>query len=61
MRLILLLVSLPMLLWSQPEFFGYFESEATAMQVGGKNYGFGFNKLRLDVEARPIPTFRSLA
>lgn len=44
---------LPILLLGQPEFFGYFESEASTMQLGDNNYSFGFNKFRLDVEARP--------
>ncbi len=51
-RLVLLLIA-PMVLWAQPEFFGYFESEADIMQLGGQRYSFGYNKLRLDVEARP--------
>ena len=44
---------LPLTLLSQPEFFGYFESEGAIMNVGAENYTYGFNKLRLDVEARP--------
>ncbi len=47
------LLLLPSLLFAQPEFFGYFESEASTMQLGSTNYNFGFNKFRLDVEARP--------
>ncbi len=44
---------LPTLLLAQPEFFGYFESEADVMQLGSISYNFGYNKFRLDVEARP--------
>ncbi|MCF6237520.1 MAG: hypothetical protein L3J79_01685 [Candidatus Marinimicrobia bacterium] len=53
MRPVVLLLVLPIMLWSQPEFYGYFESEADVMQVGGRSYYFGYNKMRLDVEARP--------
>ncbi len=48
-----ILLLLPSLLWAQPEFYGYFESEASTMQLGTSNYNFGFNKFRLDIEARP--------
>lgn len=48
-----ILILLPSLLFAQPEFFGYFESEAATMQLGASNYNFGFNKFRLDIEARP--------
>ncbi|MBT4035498.1 MAG: hypothetical protein HOB84_07375 [Candidatus Marinimicrobia bacterium] len=48
-----LFILLPCLLLAQPEFFGYFESEASTMQIGTSNYNYGFNKFRLDVEARP--------
>ena len=48
-----LILLLPSLLWAQPEFFGYFESEADIMQLGSERYNFGYNKFRLDVEARP--------
>jgi len=44
---------LPLLLFAQPEFFGYFETEASTMRLGVRSYTFGFNKFRLDVEARP--------
>ncbi|NQT62561.1 MAG: hypothetical protein HQ556_06345 [Candidatus Marinimicrobia bacterium] len=44
---------LPVLVIAQPEFFGYFESEADVMQLGSESYNFGYNKFRLDVEARP--------
>jgi len=48
-----IILFLPLMLWAQPEFFGYFESEADLMQLGTVNYNFGYNKFRLDVEARP--------
>lgn len=44
---------IPLLLSAQPEFYGYFESEASTAQLGENKYNFGFNKLRLDLEARP--------
>lgn len=51
-RLVLLLV-MPFAIWAQPEFFGYFESEADVMQLGSEQYTFGYHKFRLGVEARP--------
>ncbi len=51
-RLVLLLV-VPFVVWAQPEFFGYFESELDIMQQGSQRYSFGYNKLRLDIESRP--------
>ena len=48
-----IILLLPTLLLAQPEFFGYFESEADVMQLGTENYSFGYNKFRLDIEARP--------
>ncbi|MCF7823909.1 MAG: hypothetical protein K9N35_07015 [Candidatus Marinimicrobia bacterium] len=53
MKTLRILVLLPCLIWAQPEFFGYFESEADVMQLGSNRYSYGYNKLRLDVEARP--------
>lgn len=50
--LCLLLIASPSI-HAQPEFFGYFESEASTMTIGSESYTYGFNKLRLDVEARP--------
>jgi len=44
---------MPLMLQAQPEIFGYFESEADVMQISGNSYYFGYNKFRLDVEARP--------
>jgi hypothetical protein len=38
---------------SQPEFFGYLESELDQVQFQQRTYNFGYNKLRLDFEARP--------
>lgn len=53
MKYLKIFLLLPGLLFAQPEFFGYFESEAATMQLGDKNYSYGYNKFRLDVEARP--------
>ncbi|MCF7807083.1 MAG: hypothetical protein K9M49_00490 [Candidatus Marinimicrobia bacterium] len=50
---VLILFLLPLLIFAQPQFFGYFESEASTMALGSETYTYGFNKLRLDVEARP--------
>ena len=50
-RLGLLLI--PLLLWGQPQFFGYFETEADGLALNGEQYIFGYHKLRLEVEARP--------
>lgn len=48
-----MLLLVPCLIWAQPEFFGYFESEMNTMEVAKQKYSFGFNKFRLDVESRP--------
>ena len=48
-----ILLLLPMVLSAQPEFYGYFETEASTIQLGDNKYNFGFNKFRLDLEARP--------
>ncbi len=53
MKTLGVIILLPLVLWAQPEFFGYFESEADVMQVAGSNYSFGYHKFRLDIEARP--------
>lgn len=53
MRSVLTVLILPMMVFAQPEFFGYFETEASSLFIGDKDYTYGFNKLRLDIEARP--------
>lgn len=53
MKRVVLLIMLPLILWSQPDFFGYFESEADIIQLGDQRYTFGYNKFRLDIESRP--------
>ena len=53
MKLWGILLTLPCLVLAQPEFFGYFESEADVMQLGSKQYNYGYHKFRLDIEARP--------
>jgi len=47
------LLLVPTLLLAQPEFFGYYESEADVLQLGAQHYSFGYHKFRLDVESRP--------
>ena len=42
----------PILAFGQMEFFGYYETEYDHLQLKGKNYNFGYNKLRLDLESR---------
>jgi hypothetical protein len=53
MKTLFLFLFLPLLLTAETEFFGYFESEADLQQLGKTRYAFGYNKLRLDLEARP--------
>mgnify|MGYP006883066223 CR=1 FL=1 len=53
MKHLALWLVLPFALLAQPEFFGYFESEADVMQLGSEQYNFGYHKFRLDIEARP--------
>jgi len=38
---------------AQVDFFGYFESEFDQIKIEENTYNFGYNKLRLDMEARP--------
>lgn len=49
----ILLFMVPKNLFAETDFFGYFEAEGSTMQLGKNNYTYGFNKFRLDVEARP--------
>jgi len=44
---------LPLALTAAPDWFGYYESEADIMQLQHQTYAFGYNKFRLDLEARP--------
>ena len=53
LTLIFILILGPQDLWGQAEFFGYYESEADILQLSGSGYSFGYNKFRLDIEARP--------
>lgn len=53
MKLLGVLLLIPCIIMAQPQFFGYFESEVDMLQMGSENYAFGYNKFRLDVEARP--------
>lgn len=41
-------------LFAQPHFFGYFESEMDLVRSRGADYVFGYTKIRLDLEARPV-------
>jgi hypothetical protein len=52
-RLIIMGAALPALLFSQPEIFGYFENETDGARIGGTDYSFGYNKLRVDLQAFP--------
>jgi hypothetical protein len=45
--------TLPTLVFSQAEVFGYYESEADGARIGGTDYSFGYNKLRVDLQAFP--------
>ena len=47
------LILLPIFLFGQSNFFGYFESEFDQLKFANKTYNYGYNKLRLDFEARP--------
>ena len=52
---LLLGAGLPSLLFSQAEIFGYYESEVDGARIGGTDYSFGYNKLRVDLQAFPAP------
>jgi hypothetical protein len=47
------LILLPIFLFAQSNFFGYFESEFDQLKFADQTYNYGYNKLRLDFEARP--------
>lgn len=53
MRLLGFILLLPCLVLAQPQFFGYYESEADVLQLGAQRYSFGYHKFRLDLESRP--------
>ncbi len=42
---------LPILLFAQSSFFGYYESEFDQLKFADQTYNYGYNKLRLDFEA----------
>ena len=44
---------LPLFLFAQTDFFGYIESEFDQLKFANQTYNYGYNKLRLDFEARP--------
>jgi len=48
-----LLTQSPNVLFAQSNFFGYYEGEFDQLKFANKTYNYGYNKLRLDFEARP--------
>jgi len=48
-----LLILLPIFLFGQSNFFGYYEGEFDQLKFANQTYNYGYNKLRLDFEARP--------
>jgi hypothetical protein len=38
---------------AQTEFFGYYEAEQDAASISGRQYNYGYNKIRLDLLAHP--------
>ncbi|MCJ7801255.1 MAG: hypothetical protein MUP82_02730 [Candidatus Marinimicrobia bacterium] len=49
----LFLLLLPIILFGQSSFFGYYEGEFDQLKFANQTYNYGYNKLRLDFEARP--------
>ncbi|MFC1784258.1 hypothetical protein ACFL0J_01355 [Candidatus Neomarinimicrobiota bacterium] len=49
----LFIMFLPFVLFSQSNFFGYFEGEFDQLKFTNQTYNYGYNKLRLDFEAHP--------
>jgi len=47
------LLLLPIILFSQSNFFGYYEGEFDQLKFANQTYNYGYNKLRLDFEANP--------
>jgi len=48
-----LLILLPIFLFGQSNFFGYYEGEFDQLKFANQTYNYGYNKLRLDFEAHP--------
>jgi hypothetical protein len=44
---------LPLILFAQTDFFGYYEGEFDQLKFANQTYNYGYNKLRLDFEAHP--------
>ena len=44
---------LPILIFGQSNFFGYYEGEFDQLKFANQTYNYGYNKLRLDFEAHP--------
>ena len=51
--LIVAISLLPLALSAQTEFFGYYETELDVASISGRQYNYGYNKLRLDMVAYP--------
>ena len=47
------LLLLPIILFGQSNFFGYYEGEFDQLKFANQTYNYGYNKLRLDFEANP--------
>ncbi|MBU0528963.1 hypothetical protein KKF86_04305 [bacterium] len=47
------LLLLPFTIFAQSSFFGYYEGEFDQLKFANQTYNYGYNKLRLDFEARP--------
>ena len=47
------LLILPIIVFGQSNFFGYYEAEFDQLKFSKQTYNFGYNKLRLDFEAHP--------
>lgn len=58
MRRILLILTVSTTLLAGPDWFGYYEGEADYGKLPGKSIYFGYNKLRLDMDASPSDNIR---
>ena len=47
------LLLLPFTIFAQSSFFGYYEGEFDQLKFANQTYNYGYNKIRLDLEARP--------
>ena len=53
MKKIFISIFIPLIVFAQSNFFGYYESEFDQLKFAKQTYNFGYNKLRLDFEAHP--------